>query len=218
MIVYFIRHGKPEYDRDKSGNLLVYGPAAGLSADGSERVRGIARAIQCRENRTFDLLITSPYRRAEQTTRIIAQDMKIDPGMIIEDDRLRDTDSAWPGEPLEMFLKSWEERRVFDDPHTLETLEQLRARMISAVKEYARPSSVAMIGFVGHGDPLRAWLFPHNEPFISYENLVRSTYESAEGIRAVIGGNGRMETEIIPDFVNDNFLNPVAAQKDLKRK
>lgn len=201
MIVYFIRHGRPEYPTDEFGRALVYGPTAGLSPEGSGRIVKAAQAILQREGIPFDKLITSPFERAKQTAKMIAEVMQIAPEGITEDARLRDTDSTWAGESIETFLKAWNERKVFDDPHTIETLDAIRQRMRSAVHDHIDNFKGNMIGFVGHGDPLRAWLLPYQKPFPSYHLLVESTFEHAEGIRAIIIKDRIIETEIIHDLV-----------------
>ncbi len=202
MILYFIRHGRPEYPKDASGNLLIYGPNAGLSDEGRARVTYIARSILKREGHPFDRLVTSPYERAKQTARIIAEVMQIDPAAIIEEYRLRDTDSTWPGTPVDEFIKAWNEKSLFgvDDRHTQETLGALRKRMKSAVDEHTAGMDNALIGFIGHGDPLRAWLYPLEKPFPTYRQFIDESIDFAEGIRLEKDVHGNDKIEVIAGF------------------
>lgn len=75
MIAYFIRHGRTEHPRDQAGVPLVYGPEASLTPEGKARIVEIAGSILHREGRPFDRLVASPYQRALQTARIIAEVM-----------------------------------------------------------------------------------------------------------------------------------------------
>jgi broad specificity phosphatase PhoE len=206
MIAYLLRHGQPVFPQDEAGNLLVYGPDAPLSPEGRTHIAEIARAIMQMEGRPIDRLVTSPFRRTWDTARVIAEVMKISPDQVLEDSRLRDTTSTWPGTPLSEFLKAWEARTVFDDPHTLETMDELRDRMTSVVNDHLSKFDGKMIGLITHGDPLRAWLYPLEKAFPSYGELVTATFNSIEGIRIEISPEGIIQKQLIANFITPPLI------------
>ena len=200
-IVYLVRHGSPHYSVDPLGRRLVYGPSAELSDEGKMQCARLARGILQREGGPLDILITSPYTRAQQTATILADEMKV--SMVLTDDRLRDTRSTWEGTLVDDFMTTFYEGKTFDDPRTLETLEELGERMKAAYDEILARFGGKSIGIVSHGDPIRALYFRLNNPqgeYPPYPELVKMiSLGSAEGVRIQMnpGGGLRPNIEII---------------------
>ena len=194
-IVYLIRHGSPRYPVDQLGRKLVYGPAASLTDEGIVESKRLAGSILQREGAPFEILVTSPYMRAEQTAEILACVMGID--MVWKDNRLQDTRSTWEGSLVEDFMTMFYEGKTFDDPHTLETLEELGERMEAAYNEIMIQSEGKRIGIVSHGDPIRAlWyrLYNPQAKYPSYPTLTKMIgLDAAEGLRLRINPDGRLE-------------------------
>ena len=200
-VVYLIRHGTPLHPVDQQGRRLVYGPTAGLIEKGVAQCKRLAHRIMEREGAPLAVLIASPYTRTQQTAKILAGEMNV--RMVMTDDRLQDTRSTWEGVLLDDFLTIFSEGKAFDDPHTLETLDDLGERMKAAYDEILARSGGKSIGIVSHGDPIRALYFRLHNPQVKYPPYLELTkmisLSPAEGVRLQIGPVGRPgpDTEII---------------------
>ena len=200
-IIYLIRHGSPQYPSDPLGRKLIYGPTAGLTGEGMLQCERLARRILEREGAPLDVLVTSPYTRAEETAAILARVMGT--SIVVKDDRLRDTRSSWEGTPVDDFMRTFYEGKTFDDPRTLETMEELGARMKAAYDEIRTRYGSEKIGIVSHGDPIRALWFRLHDPqgrYPPYPELTKMIgLGSAEGLRLQVDGSGRLgpDQEII---------------------
>jgi len=169
MTIYLIRHSDPQYETDAAGRPLVYGPEAGITAEGQVWAKALAQHIFQRERRGFDQLVISPLTRAKQTAACFSMR-----DLLIEDSRLRDTDNTWAGLPVEEFMKVYKTGRIFDHPRILETIEQVADRMCAVFADYA--AGDGLIGLISHGDSLRALyyrLHHPDSPFPSYPELLR---------------------------------------------
>ena len=193
-IIYLIRHGPPQYPVDQLGRKLIYGPAAGLTDEGILKSERLARSILQREGSPLDILVTSPYARAEQTAAVLARVMGTK--RVVKDDRLRDTRSSWEGTPVDDFMRTFYAGKTFEDPHTLETMEELGRRMMAAYDEIRRRYSREKIGILSHGDPIRALWFRLHDPQGTYPPYAELTkmvgLGSAEGIRLEINAHGAL--------------------------
>lgn len=196
-IIYLIRHGPPQYPVDATGRKLIYGPAAGLTDEGILKSEGLARSILRREGSPLEILVTSPYTRAEQTAAVLARVMGAK--TVVKDDRLRDTRSSWEGILVDDFMRTFYEGKTFEDPHTLETMEELGRRMKAAYDEIRSRYGREKIGIVSHGDPIRAlWFRLHDPqgPYPQYPELTRMIgLGSAEGLRLQIDASGGLGSE-----------------------
>lgn len=193
-IVYLIRHGSPRYPVDPLGRKLIYGPEAGLTGEGILKSEQLAHSILHREGAPLDVLVTSPYARAEQTAAILARVMGT--GIVVKDDRLRDTHSSWAGTLADDFMQTFYAGKTFDDPRTLETMEELGERMKAAYDEIRARYGTQKIGIVGHGDPIRALWFRLHYPQRNYPPYPELTkmigLGAAEGVRLQIDGSGAL--------------------------
>lgn len=132
-VLYLIRHASAQYAVDELGRRLVFGLTAELTDEGKVQCVRLARRILQREMGPLDMLVTIPYVRAEQTATILAPELGIN--TIVKDDRLRGTQSAWESTLADEFMTIFGERKRFDDPRTLETLDALGERMRAAYNE-----------------------------------------------------------------------------------
>jgi broad specificity phosphatase PhoE len=201
-IIYLIRHGSPQYPTDHLGRRLVYGPTVELSDEGKIQCVCLARSILQREGHPLEILVTSPYPRAEQTAAILSREMGVK--TIVTDDRLRDTHSTWSGILVDEFMAIFTEGRTFDDPRTLETLEKLGKRMKATYDDLMVGFEAKRMGIVSHGDPIRALWFRLHHPQGSYPPYLELTkmisLGAAQGIRLERNQSGGIEPnmEFIP--------------------
>jgi broad specificity phosphatase PhoE len=201
-VVYLIRHGSPQYPTDQLGRRLVYGHTAELTDDGKAQCVHLADCIVLREANPLQVLITSPYRRAKQTAEILSQEMGVI--AIEEDDRLRDTHSKWQGVLAEKFMAEFTSGKTFDDPRTLETLEDLGKRMKTAYDEIILRYKEKRIGIISHGDPIRALWFRLIDPqgvYPPYLDLTKMvSLGPAQAVRLQTNHSGGIEPymEYIP--------------------
>ncbi len=197
-VVYLIRHGSPLYPLDQQGRRLIYGPTAGLTDEGMAESARLAHRIQQREGYPLDVFVTSPYTRAAQTAAILAREMGVN--AVTQDDRLRDARSTWEGILVDDFMKTFHEGKTFDDPHTLETLEELGERMQAAYYEIMTRFPGKSIGLISHGDPIRALYFrlfnPQGKfpPYIELTKMI--SLGKAEGVRIQINPNDGLEPKM----------------------
>lgn len=191
-IIYLIRHGSPQYPIDPLGRKLIYGPTAGLTAEGRLQCERLARRILEREGSPLDLLVTSPYTRAEETASILARVMGT--SAVVKEDRLRDTRSSWAGTLADDFMQTFYAGMTFDDPRTLESMEELGERMKAAYDDIRIRYGSEKIGIVSHGDPIRALWFRLHYPkgeYPPYPELTKMIgLGAAEGLRLQIDGSG----------------------------
>ncbi|MFN8469818.1 MAG: histidine phosphatase family protein [Caldilineaceae bacterium] len=193
-IIYLIRHGSPQYPIDSQGRKLIYGPTAGLTGEGMLQCERLARRILEREGAPLDVLVTSPYTRAEETAAILARVMGTN--VVVKEDRLRDTRSSWAGTLADDFMQTFYAGMTFDDPRTLESMEELGQRMKAAYDDIRIRYGSEKIGIVSHGDPIRALWFRLHDPkgeYPPYPELTKMIgLGAAEGLRLQIEVSGRV--------------------------
>ena len=197
-VIYLVRHGAPRHPVDQQGRRLVYGPTAGLTEEGVAQCKRLAHRIMEREGSPLAALIASPYTRTQQTAKVLADEMNV--RTVMTDDRLRDTRSTWEGTLVDDFLPIFSEGKPFDDPRTLETLDDLGKRMKAAYDEILARFGGKSIGIVSHGDPIRALFFRLYNPQVHYPQYQELTkmigLDPAEGVRLQIGPDGRLGPNI----------------------
>ncbi len=199
-IVYLIRHSIPQHPpMDGSGILRMYGPEADLTPEGETKAAALAQKIFLREAKPLDILVTSPYLRAEHTALILAAEMGIK--TLIRDDRLHDTASTWKGVALDELVKISASGLLFSDPHTLETMENLGMRMKAAYDQVLGDHPDQKIGIVSHGDPLRLLYFQllnPGKPFPPYRELFGLiSLDTAQGARLEVKNGEVSRVEMV---------------------
>ncbi|MBN1877044.1 MAG: histidine phosphatase family protein [Anaerolineae bacterium] len=196
-VIYLIRYAAPLHPVDQQGRRLIYGPTAGLTEEGVAQSKRLAHSILAREGTSLEVLVASPYTRAQQTATILAGEMNV--RIVMTDDRLRDTHSTWEGMLVDDFMATFYEGKTFEDPHTLETLDDLGERMKAAYDETVACFGGKGIGVVSHGDPIRALYFRLRNPQVKYPPYLELTkmisLASAEGIR-IQNPNGGLGPDI----------------------
>jgi len=105
----------------------------------------------------FNLIVVSPFTRAQETARIIADVCNIPPEAIVTDERLREIGAeAFDGHPVSEYRGSFDSvfERFTKAPRGAETLTEVRKRVGAVLYEYERTHKNNKILFISHGDPL----------------------------------------------------------------
>jgi broad specificity phosphatase PhoE len=200
-VVYLIRHSTPVHPM-KDGRQAMYGPDAPLTAEGKLKAQKLRSMILSREGKPFDIIYSSPFKRAFETAGILAGEAPQNKVIVIEG--LRDTDSAWAGTPMDELIQIADAGQLFNDPRTHETILEIVKRMTAAFYQIVGAHPGGLIGIVSHGDPLRILVdrISHPEREIPpYPQLVREfSLGQVQGLRLEIFPGGRMEIgEILKD-------------------
>jgi broad specificity phosphatase PhoE len=186
-IVYLIRHSIPEY-KIIDGQRVMYGPDAPLAEEGRQKVGKLADDLIAKEGRPFDAIVSSPYKRAYETASLLAGRMGL--AHVATERELRDTDSAWPGTPIEELTEIVNSGRLFDDPRTHETASEISDRMVKAFDQIVAAHKGQLIGIVSHGDPLRLLVYRLRHPdreLPSFAQVVQEmNFDMAQGLRLEI--------------------------------
>lgn len=185
--VYLIRHGELEYPRNEKGERLLYGPDVPLSEKGKKQIRSLSERL-AQEGRTLDILYTSPFRRAVETSEIIASELGLPKP--IHDPRFQDID---PGSMVGKLLDDVISGRLRD---YAETHEAVMHRMVRGVKEAVQNNQDTTIGIVSHGDAIRVLLFHllrPQAPLPTITELIKDDYlEKGEAWRLVVDSKLRV--------------------------
>ncbi len=152
--VYLIRHGEVEYQLDEKGRKLIYGQHAHLSSEGEKQIARLAQKLK-KEGVRFDVLYTSPYRRAIQSAEIIFS--LLDSSHVRMRKGLRDVWSpGWVGVTMEELENIG--GNVYSQPprsEDQETMEEMTHRIVTTFHEILKETRGKTIGIMGHGDPTR---------------------------------------------------------------
>lgn len=151
---YFIRHGETELNRQ---GIIIGSIDISLNAHGMEQARYAALNLQ---NEKFDIIISSPRKRALQTSEVISQ--AIPKPIILESNLVERVWGAAEGQPFDST------KSLFDDENTPEGAEFFTVfsqRIISTVAKHLL-SEQGLPLFVSHGGVFKALV--HN---LGYEKL-----------------------------------------------
>ena len=152
MEIYIIRHGKTDWNNDR---LLQGGTDIELNQDGIDLAMKTGEGLK---NVDFDVVCSSPLKRAYKTAELIVGDRDIP---IITDDRLREISFGSregersmavkddPNDPFYFFFHAPEKY----DPLDGETFQSVMERTSSFLKEVVEPkeNEYKRIMIVGHG-------------------------------------------------------------------
>lgn len=139
--IYLLRHGEVHNPKG-----VIYGhlPGYGLSSSGRAEVAGAAETLADRA--PFDVLMTSPLQRAQETARIVARRLELVP---VVDERLAETDVAgYQGKPFSALPDPY---ITEDGLPGIEGAACLRARMIDWLVHARQFERVIA---VSHRDPI----------------------------------------------------------------
>lgn len=153
--LYLIRHGETSWNAD--GRFQGHRNTP-LNDTGIAQARMVARELATYR---IDVLYTSDLARAAQTAELIAAEHT---APLIADVRLREAFfGEWEGltlpeinERWPEILTAWKEDSLRTRPPGGETLEQVQARVVEAVREMVDRHPNAHVAIVGHGGSLRA--------------------------------------------------------------
>lgn len=151
---FFMRHGEAQM------NVL------GLSSTDPEKQkeshlteRGIAtvRAGLAAYAGDFDLVLVSPFVRAQETAALVQEVCGLPATAIQTDERLREIGAvAFDGRPYTDYRNSFSsiEERFVSSPEGAETFAEVRRRMGEVLYELERTHTGKKILIISHGDPL----------------------------------------------------------------
>jgi len=179
MKLFAIRHGDIEYPYDEQGRKLVHGPNAPLSNLGKVQIHELGRRLT-KEGIVLDAVYTSPYLRAQQTAKILSEELSGINKYTI--DGLKDVF------PCSAEGKTWEDlEKIGADIYThpfsenQESLEHLVSRARSTIETIlvdAKQRGYDSIAIVSHGDTLSAidWTLRHPVNPASYLEMRDASY------------------------------------------
>ncbi len=89
-MIYFVRHGESE--ANARGIFAGQRENSPLTEEGREQARLTAQRLKTRTKAHIDKIVSSPLKRAQETAKIIAEEIGFDPMMITTDDRVTEYD------------------------------------------------------------------------------------------------------------------------------
>ncbi len=159
MKIYIVRHGETDLNKEKK--LMGQRMNNGLNSNGINQANEFAKDIS-EEN--FDVIFTSPLKRAYQTAQIIADKIKVP---ILERNEILERDfGSFSG-------KTWEEMKIksgLDNvdfqkkdliqeydyrPHGGESVEDVKNRFLKFIDELRKNYSDKKILIIAHGGILK---------------------------------------------------------------
>lgn len=161
MEIYLMQHGE-SFPKDKD-------PERSLTPRGDEQMHLSAKALK-KMDISFDLIVTSPKKRAQQTASIVADELGYPQGEIKVSAALEPTA---PAEDVLLFLASFSlKNRVFLAGH-LPSLGEIASALMS--EAFSIPLHFEMGGVVridtedpkAHSGELRWFLLPHQLALLS---------------------------------------------------
>lgn len=170
---FILRHGEAD---SNVKDIIASGPEKGkriarLTAKGKEQAFHAAKALK---RKKVSIIFTSPYRRTMDTAKIVAKEIG---AAVIVDKRLREINCGifnWRKvaehknffkNPLDEFVKA---------PPAGETLNEVRARVFSFIKDINARYKDKGILIVSHGDPL--WMLEAAVKDIPREDSLKLSY------------------------------------------
>lgn len=139
-----------------------------LTPRGEKQAKRLALLLKLKK---IDLIYSSPIRRAKDTAEIIAESLGLP---ILYDNRLTEYNvGIFNGRPIEEFYKfiGNESNKFSKIPDGGESLNSVRARMMSFIQELDEKYQGKRILIVGHGDPL--WVLEGAAQGLSDEEIVK---------------------------------------------
>ena len=132
MIIYFIRHSKPDYSEFKDTDPIFFADYAGLSKEGINIVENFDTNLI----NDAEIIIASPYTRTMQTAAILSKKTRIN---IITDYNLHE----WlPDKTFKSQTKDFQKynKRYYSNPENkedvFETESEVRKRITDCVDKY----------------------------------------------------------------------------------
>ncbi|MBI2038410.1 MAG: histidine phosphatase family protein [Candidatus Nealsonbacteria bacterium] len=152
---FLLRHGENNYQVKRKE--FAYPAIDTLSVKLTEKgIRQIKKAARLLKKEGIDLIYSSDFFRARQTSKIVAKELNIK--KINLDKRLRDTNmGVYHGRAKKEFYKflGYKNRKFSTKPPKGESWDDVEKREVGFVKEVDKKYKNKNILIVGHGDPLR---------------------------------------------------------------
>jgi len=150
-----LRHGETKYQAEKLDILYPKDENSDISIteNGKKKIKIVAKELK---NKGIDLIYSSDYFRARQTSKTIAEELGLD---IKFDTRLIDTNfgvfHGKKGEEYRNFFSDKKER-FFKKPAQGENWNDVRKRLVDFIEEIDKKCKNKTILIVSHADPV--WL------------------------------------------------------------
>jgi len=192
-VALLMRHGETPWNRE--GRVMGRSP---IELDEAGR-RQVASAIPLARELAPDLIVSSPLSRARQSAEIIGQGVGI--AEIIEDPRLSEVEyGRWEGMVYDDLLRDahyiqYRERPLDEPTPGGETMYDVQARGVDAVRHTIAANRGKRVLFVSHGDIIRTVLCHFMR--LGLENFRRIRIDNATFFGIQIAG----------DFAEIKFLN-----------
>ncbi len=154
-----MRHGKTSWNMEKKIQGRTDIP---LSNFGQEQVGCWAKVIK---KETFDFIVSSPMKRAEQTSWIIGKVLNLD--IQVEKDLIEQDFGLWEGKTLKKIYEKWpgtEQQMISQGldfcPPEGESKRSVRKRALCVLKKYAGQSSGKRILVISHNGLMKSIIYP----------------------------------------------------------
>ena len=180
MKILLIRHTEQDYPLNAEGKKMISLKETPLSKLGEKQAHQLAMEIK-RFGSVPEVLFVSPYLRAQQTARILQEDLGISNLETVYDLREIDPNGS-EGHLLEDVELAEKGFKINWGPS--ETLEHLIDRQRHAFKEIFGKSEgkFSIVGIVSHGDPLCAMYWAiRNEGHPSLFSMMKKDYYPQKG-------------------------------------
>lgn len=172
-MVLLIRHGRTA--ANARGILAGRAPGVGLDGVGRRQARSLGARLR---TVPLDALVVSPLERCAQTAGAIVA-ARAEPVAVHVDERLVECDyGRWTGEPLAQLAEQplWAQVQahpasvVFPDG---EAMADMAVRAVSCVRHWSAQHPDGVIGFVSHGDVIKAVLSDAlGQPLDEFQRIV----------------------------------------------
>ena len=213
-VFFLVRHGEAT---SNLGDLIAAGPEKGkhiaeLTEHGREQVQEVATALT---KKKIDVIFTSPYKRAKDTAKIIAQ--KIGAHVIV-DKRLGELNCGvfnWRDDAEYQKFFTGQLEKFVKAPPGGETLSDLKKRVLQFLNEINEKYSGKNIVIISHGDPL--WMMEAAVAGLDAGETLKLPYFKTGSIKEIHMGNlprnDTGEVNMHRPFVDRVFLRCVCGDK-----
>jgi broad specificity phosphatase PhoE len=195
-IALLMRHGETPWNRE--GRVMGRNPVE-LDEEGRRQVES---AIPLARQLAIDAIVSSPLVRAKQSAEIIANGIGI--AKIAEDPRLSEVEyGSWEGKVYndlihDLHYIKYRERPLDEPTPGGETMYQVQARGVIAIRETIAANQGKRVLFVSHGDIIRTVLCHFMN--LGLENFRRLRIDNATFFGVQLAG----------EFAEIKFLNLVS--------
>jgi probable phosphomutase (TIGR03848 family) len=153
-ILLLIRHATNDYVKD--GRLAGWIPGVHLNAQGQREADALARRL---DHISIHAIYASPLERAVDTARAVAQCQKLDVQIREELGEVRP--GQWAGKAIKELEQTNEWKQMIEHPVGFhlpggESIDEVQARMVSAVDSIVAGHPDQIVAVVSHADPIKA--------------------------------------------------------------